>query len=90
MTGEINIGWSYYSTLKSQFDFGVKYVPAFEIEGFEDDGSLNHSIIPYLSYFTQLNSRSRIKMDFAWRFADSDKFVLSGPEFSLAIYRSRY
>jgi hypothetical protein len=90
MLGEINLGWTYYAELKSQFDFGVKYVPGIEINGFEDIGPLSHNLIPYLSYFTQLNSNSRIKLDFAWRFSDGEQFVLPGPEFSLAIYRSRY
>lgn len=90
LTGEINIGWSYYSDLKSQFDCGIKYVPGYELSGSEDGGGLSNNVIPYLSYFTQLNAKSRVKMDFAWRFADGEKYVLPGPEFSLAIYRSRY
>uniref|UniRef100_UPI003217CD34 hypothetical protein n=1 Tax=uncultured Draconibacterium sp. TaxID=1573823 RepID=UPI003217CD34 len=90
MLAEVMLGWSYYSRLKSQFDFGVKYVPAIEINGFEDVGSLSHNFVPYMSWFSQLNSKSRIRMDFSWRFADSDQFVLPGPEFSMAIYRSRY
>lgn len=90
MTGEINIGWTYYAALKSQFDFGVKYVPGYEINGSDGGGGYSNNVIPYLSYFTQLNAKSRIKMDFVWRFADGDKYVLPGPEFSLAIYRSKY
>lgn len=90
MLAEIKLGWSYYSELKSQLDFGIKYVPGIEINGFEDVGSLSNNLIPYLSYFTQLNSTSRIKLDFAWRFSDGEQFVLPGPEFSLAIYRSKY
>jgi hypothetical protein len=90
MTAEIDLGWSYYTDLKSQFDFGVKYVPGIVLDGFEDVGPLSHNFIPYLAYYTQLNSKSRISFDFAWRIADDEQFVLSGPEFSLAIYRSRY
>ncbi|MCY1721673.1 hypothetical protein OU798_15060 [Prolixibacteraceae bacterium Z1-6] len=90
MLAEVNVGWSYYSKLKNQFDFGVRYVPAIEINGFEDVGSLSHNFVPYLSYFSQLNPKSRVRMDFSWRFADTDQFVLPGPEFSLAIYRSKY
>lgn len=89
-TAEINLGWSYYSKLKSRFDFGVRYVPGIELNGFEDVGSLSNNVIPYLSYFTQLNAKSRIQFDFAWRIADEQQFVLSGPEFSLSIFRSRY
>ena len=90
MVGEFQLGWSYYSNLRSQFDFGVKYVPGLEINGFEDIGPLSHNVIPYVAYFTQLNSKSRLRFDFAWRIADDEQFVLSGPEFSLAFYRSRY
>lgn len=90
MTGEINIGWSYYAGLKSQFDFGVKYVPAYEFSNSDTEGGFRNNAIPYLSYFTQLNSKSRVKLDFSWRIADADKFILPGPDFSLAIYRSRY
>jgi hypothetical protein len=89
-TADFNLGWSYYPDLKSQYDFGVKYVPGIDINNFEDFGSLSHNVIPYVSYFTQLNSKSRVKFDFAWRFADSEQFVLPGPEFSLSVYRSRY
>lgn len=90
ITGDINIGWTYYADLKSQFDFGIKYVPGYTINGSGNNGDFSNNLIPYLSYFTQLNAKSRIKMDFAWRFADGDKYVLPGPEFSLAIYRSKY
>ena len=27
VTAEVNLGWSYYSNLRSRFNFGVKYVP---------------------------------------------------------------
>ncbi len=90
VTAELNIGWSYYSNLRNQFDFGVRYNPGIETNGFEDVGSLSHNFIPYVAWFTQLNSKSRMKMNFAWRIADGEKFVIPGPEFSLAIYRSRY
>lgn len=90
ITGEINIGWSYYAGLKSQIDFGVKYVPAYEFSNSDTEGGFRNNAIPYLSYFTQLNSKSRVKLDFSWRFADDEQFVLPGPDFSLAIYRSRY
>lgn len=89
-TAEINLGWSYYPDLKSQYDFGVKYIPGMDIYNFEDVGSMSHNVVPYVSYYTQLNSKSRVKFDLAWRFADSQQFVLPGPEFTLAIYRSRY
>lgn len=90
MMAEINLGWSYYSKLKSQFDFGIQYVPGIEINGFEDVGSVSHNVIPYITYYTQVNSKSRVKLDLAWRIADGEQFILSGPEVSLAIYRSKY
>ena len=43
MMGELNLGWSYYSELKSQFDFGVKYVPGIELNGFNDVGPLSRT-----------------------------------------------
>ena len=90
MTAELKLGWSYYSNLRSQFDFGVKYVPGIEINGFDNVGPLSHNFIPYMAWYSQLNSSSRIRFDFAWRIADGEQFLLPGPEFSLAFYRSRY
>ncbi|MEN8117571.1 MAG: hypothetical protein ABFS16_11370 [Bacteroidota bacterium] len=90
MLAEIALGWGYYSKLKSQFDFGVRYVPGIEINGFEDVGPLSHNLVPYFGYFTQLTSKARVNLEFAWRIADGEQFMLPGPEFSLAIYRSRY
>ncbi len=88
--GEVNLGWSYFHDLKSRFDFGVSYVPGIEIDGFDEVGKLSNNAIPYFAYFTQLNSKSRIKFDFAWRISDGEQFVLPGPEFGLSIYRSNY
>ena len=31
-TAEINIGWSYYSNLQNQFDFGIRYNPGIELD----------------------------------------------------------
>jgi len=90
MMGELNLGWSYYSELKSQFDFGVKYVPGIELNGFNNVGPLSHNVIPYIAWYSQLNSRSRVKLDFSWRIADGEQFLLPGPNFTLAVYRSRY
>jgi len=89
-TAELKLGWSYYSNLRSQFDFGIKYVPGIEINGFDNVGPLSHNVIPYFAWYSQLNASSRIRFDFAWRIADGEQFVLPGPEFSLAFYRSRY
>lgn len=87
---ELQWGWSYYANLRSRFDFGATYISGLEIDGFDDDGTISHNLVPYVSYFTQLSSKSRIKLDCAWRFADDEQFVIPGPEFSLSIYRSRY
>ncbi len=90
MTAELNVGWSYYSNLKSQVDFGIKYVPGIELNGFSDVGPLSHNFIPYVAWYSQLNSTSRFKVDFSWRIADGEQFVLPGPNFTLAFYRSSY
>nr|WP_319511863.1 hypothetical protein [uncultured Draconibacterium sp.] len=89
-TADINLGWSYYPNLKTQFDFGLRYVPGIELNNFDEVGSLSNNFIPYLAYFTQLNAKSRVKLNFAWRISDGEQFVVPGPEFSLAIYRSKY
>ncbi|WP_297097364.1 hypothetical protein [uncultured Draconibacterium sp.] len=89
-TAEINLGWSYYPNLKTQFDFGMRYVPGIELNNFDEVGSLSNNFIPYVAYFTQLNSKSRVKLNAAWRIADGEQFVVPGPEFSLSIYRSKY
>ncbi|MCE4564807.1 hypothetical protein INQ51_10840 [Maribellus sp. CM-23] len=90
MTAEIDLGWSYYSQLRSRFNFGVKYVPGIDLNGFKDLGTLSHNFVPYVGYFSQLSSKSRIRLDFSWRIADGEQFMVSGPEFSLGIYRSSY
>jgi len=90
MLGEINLGWSYFIKLKSQFDFGFKYIPGVQLNSFEDIGKVNHGFVPYLSYFSQLNSKARINLAFAWRISEDESLMLPGPEFSLSVYRSRY
>lgn len=87
---EIDFGWSYFSNLKSQFDFGLKYIPGMVVDGFENIEPLSHNFIPYFTYYTQFNSKTRIKMDLALRIADDEQFILPGPEFSLSVYRSKY
>jgi len=86
----INIGWSFFPDLKQQIDFGVKYVPGVELNNFTDLGNFNHGLIPYLGYFSQINSKSRIYLSFAYRISADEKLMIPGPEFSLAFYRSRY
>lgn len=90
MNAEINIGWSYFPDLKRQFDFGVKYIPGVEVNEFRELGDFNHGVVPYLAYFTQVNSKSRINLAFAYRISADEQMMLPGPEFSLSFYRSRY
>lgn len=90
MNAEIILGWSYFPDLKRQFDFGVKYVPGGEVNEFTELGDFNHGLIPYLSYFSQLNSKSRINLAFAYRISADEQMMLPGPEISLNFYRSRY
>jgi hypothetical protein len=87
---ELSIGWSYFIKLKSQFDFGFKYVPGIAINGSGNDGSVNNGFIPYLGYFTQIDSKNRIDIKLAYRFSEDEKLMLSGPEFSVSVYRSKY
>jgi hypothetical protein len=87
---EADLGWSFYHNLKSYFDLGFKYVPGTVVHDINDIEPISHNFIPYVEYFTQLNSASRISLAFAWRVADGEQFMQSGPEFSLSIYRSRY
>ena len=87
---ELSIGWSYFMKLKSQFDFGMKYIPGIAINGSENDGELNNGFIPFVGYFTQIDSKNRIDIKLAYRISEDEKLMLSGPEFSVSIYRSRY
>ncbi len=89
-TLETNLGWTYYPNLKSQFGFGVEYIPGVAINDWDDFEPVKHNFIPYIEYFTQLNPKTRANLSFAWKIGDGKKFMLSGPEFTLAIYRSRY
>lgn len=87
---ELDFGWSYFPNLKNQFDFGLKYIAGTQVNGFENIDPISHNFVPYFGYYTQLNTKMRVKMDLALRIPDGEKFVLPGPEFSLAVYRSKY
>jgi hypothetical protein len=87
---ELSIGWSYFMKLKSQFDFGMKYIPGIAINGSENDGELNNGFIPFVGYFTQIDTKNRIDIKLAYRISEDEKLMLSGPEFSVSIYRCRY
>ena len=60
VNAEINIGWSYFPDLKRQLDFGVKYIPGVELNNFSELGEFNHGLVPYVGYFSQINSKSRV------------------------------
>ena len=85
-----DFGWSYFANLKTQFGFGLKYVPGVVIYSLDKMDPLSHNFVPYIEYFTQVNEKARMNFSFAWRIADGDNFMVSGPEFSLSIYRSNY
>jgi hypothetical protein len=88
--GEVSMGWSYFIKFKSQFNFGVKYIPGLALDGSESAESLNHGFIPSVGYFTQIDSKNRINLKFAYRFSEDEKLMLNGPEISVSVYRSRY
>jgi hypothetical protein len=87
---ETDLGWSYYPNLKTRYDFGLKYVPGVTVNDIDDFGTVRHNFIPYVNYYSQLNSKYRMDLAFSWRIAENDTFVLPGPEVSLSFYRSRY
>jgi hypothetical protein len=87
---ETMLGWNWFPNLKTEYGFGVKYIPGMEVDGLDDLGKVRHNIVPYLEYFKQVNSKYRIETALAWRIAPNDQFMLPGPEVSLSVYRSRY
>jgi hypothetical protein len=87
---ETALGWSFYPSLKTEYGFGLKYMPGMVVDGFDDIGPIRHNFIPYLEYFSQVNSKYRIETALAWRIAPNDQFMLPGPEVSVSVYRSKY
>ena len=88
--GEISMSWSYFVKLKSQIDFGMRYIPGIMVNGSDDVGTLNNGFIPHIGYFTQINSSSRVDIKFAYRISQDKKLMFPGPELSVSVYRSRY
>lgn len=86
--GEIKLGWSYFQEMTSQWDLGLKYIPGLEIGN--EKAFFYQGVVPYFSWFTQLNSKNRIDMSLAWRITSDEKLMLPGPEISVSVYRSRY
>ncbi len=87
---ETHLGWSLYPSLKSEYGFGIKYIPGMMIRKIDDLGKVRHNFVPYLEYFSQLNSKYRVETTFAWRIAPNDRFMIPGPEMNITFYRSRY
>lgn len=87
---ETNLGWSYYPDLKSQFGFGLKYIPGMVVHDWNKMEKVKHNFVPYVEYYTQVNRKTRVNLAFAWKLGNGDNFMMTGPEFSLAFYRSRY
>ncbi len=90
ISGEINIGWSYFPDLKRQFDFGVKYVPGVIIRNSSNTADFYQGAVPYVGCFSQISRKARVNFSIAYRISSDEKIMFPGPEFSLAIYRSRY
>jgi len=90
MLAEICIGWSYFSGLKSQWDFGIKYIPGMVVNRFEDLEPVVHNFVPYFRFYTQVNTSLRLQADASYRINNNEQFMTAGPEFSLKVYWSRY
>jgi hypothetical protein len=90
MLAEICLGWSYFPGLKSQWDFGITYVPGMVVNRFEDLESVVHNFIPYFGFYTQGNTSLRLQADASYRINNDEQFMTAGPEFSLKVYWSKY
>lgn len=87
---DVNVGASYYRGLRCRFDFGVKYIPGIVINDLDDVEPIVHNFVPYLGYFTQLNSKIRMEANASLRITNDEQFMTAGPEFSFKFYRSNY
>jgi hypothetical protein len=87
---ETELGWSFYPNLRNRYDFGLKYVPGLTVNGLDDVGAVRHNFVPYVNYYSQLNSKYRMDLAFSWRISEKEKFMIPGPEVSVSFYRSRY
>lgn len=87
---ETELGWSFYPNLKTRYDFGLKYVPGVTVNGIDDFGTVRHNFVPYVNYYSQLNSKYRMDLAFSWRISEKEKFMIPGPEVSVSFFRSRY
>lgn len=87
---ETVLGWNFYPSLRTEYGFGVKYIPGMLVDGPDNIGPVRHNFVPYMEYFSQINSKYRIETALVWRIAPNDQFMLPGPEVSVSVYRSRY
>jgi hypothetical protein len=87
---ETDLGWTFYPGLKSEYGFGLKYIPGMVVDGFDDLEPVRHNFVPYMEYFSQISSKYRIETTLAWRITPNDQFMLPGPEVTLSVYRSKY
>lgn len=90
VTFEATAGLSWYPSLSREISVGLRYLPGMLFTRFSDLHPVRHAVVPYLEYFSQLNSRYRLEAAFAYRIARQDEFVMPGPELSISIYRSWY
>ncbi len=90
VTFEATAGWNWYPSLKHELGFGIRYLPGMVVKSIDDLQPVRHAVIPYIEYFTQLNSRYRVETAFAYRIANKDEFVMPGPQLSVSVYRSSY
>lgn len=87
---ETHLGWNWYPSLKSEYGFGLKYIPGMGIKKINDVGKVRHNFVPYLECFSQINSKYRMETALAWRIAPNERFMIPGPEMNVTFYRSRY
>lgn len=59
---EADLGRSFYPGLRTQINFGLKYIPGMVVNEFTDLEPVRHNLIPYLEYYTQANSKTRIDL----------------------------
>ncbi|NQU88115.1 MAG: hypothetical protein HQ541_20395 [Mariniphaga sp.] len=87
---DTDMQFEYFKNLRTKYTFGVKYIPAVVVNDFKDIESIQHALIPYISFYHQLSDKYRMAFDFRYKITDENDFFIKGPGFSLAFYRSRY
>ena len=87
---ETGLFYDFYPNLRTKYSFGLTYIPVLIVNDFNDIEPVQHVLIPSFSCYSQVNEKLRASLSFLYRIADENDFFMEGPEFSLAIYRSRY